>query len=352
VVVPYPSRVRLKWLIPEERLRDHVWRVASGSRVKRLVAHLLCAARAVTWFVPEFYVIAQRRESDADRVRLLGEMLLGTAGDPTPVSMALTDARVAVVGAREFAKVPLSSPQQEALVAEIEKTAEARTTAFSPYVVPTAGLADWNGHPFSLYPRIVERRSRPAEVRGVVDAALRGVQATDLAPLCTTACWQRLSGARGRADAEEMGATAMRSRVLETCGHVMLPVGPTHGDLHAGNVLVPVTGHPLLVDWNRFELRNPLLLDGVYAAVRNHMLSRPGQTLAEGLLSFVDDRVPGPVAERARQLLGDLDPLQGVTIVLLDRIVSYSLPRRRHKPWTMPAFQEACVALQTRIGVS
>lgn len=368
-IVPYPSRARLKWLIPEERLRDHLWRVASTSHLKRAVARLLCAAGAAAWFVPESYVVVQRREAhrhsgsrrdshhdshhdshrdgDADAVRTLGELLVSTPGDPPPVSLALTDARLAVLGVREFAKLPLSASQADALAAEMRKTALERSTAFSPYVIPSGRVAERHGHPFAVYPRIVERRGRPDEKRGVVDSALRGLRATDVAPVRSTACWQRLSGARGRDDAEQIGAAALRSAVLRTCGDAILPVGPTHGDLHAGNVLLPVAGHPLLVDWNRFEVLNPLLLDGVYAAVRDHMLSTR-ETLAHGLVSFVDGRVHGPLADRADELTGELDRLQAVTIVLLDRIVSYSLPRRRHKPWTMPPFREACRALQAR----
>jgi SAM-dependent methyltransferase len=345
VVIPYPRRDGWRWLIPGQRLRNDSlpFRGARG----RAVRFVLYAGWA-KWLVHDYYVLARPDASSRSPVQTLSQTLL-PAGEPPPVTMALSDARVAVLGQRDFIKVPLSPDQQRAVAAEVAKTDIARRTAFAPFVIPGGRMAQWRGVPYSIYPALAAGPSSAAAVQEVVHAALSALDASAVAPLQSTVYWHRLTGARGRRDAEEIGAAELRAAVLEGGGERLVPVGPTHGDLHNGNVLVPESGHPLLVDWNRFELMNPLLLDAVYAAIKGHQ-SAGKTTLAQAFLAFVDGDLTGPVAGRAASLLGELGALEAATVVLLDRIVSYSLPRRRHKPWTMPPLQETVLALSVRQG--
>jgi SAM-dependent methyltransferase len=341
-VVPYPRDEDWRWLVPGERLRDQV---PSVSGWKGRAVTLVLRAGLAKWAGRDHYLLVQRADAAERTVRTLAESLVGVR-EPTPLTLALSDARVAVTNSKSFLKVPLSLDQQVALEAEVEKTKLARTTAFAPFVVSRARIERWHGVPHAIYPTVAGRPVGASHAQAAVDAALRALDSSALATLDSTTFWRRLSSARGGADAAEISAAGLREEVLDVVGGRLVPVGPTHGDLHQGNVLVPVSGHPLLVDWNRFELRNPLLLDALYAAVRAEQ-AEGRATLGQALLAFVRGEIMSPPAARAQELLGELTRLQAAQVVLLERIVSYSLPRRRHKPWTLAPLQEAVRALRT-----
>lgn len=354
VVVPYPALDDWRWLVPAEGLRAQLVATSSGrsrpARVRRQLPTRSTALRVVR----DAFVIAQPAGSaPAGRVRTLPEELVGASRDRPPVTLSLSDARVAVVGEEEFVKIPLSAHQEEALATEVAKTTTARErTAFAPFVLPGGTVsrrgASEHGLSYTSFPRVHERRPDPAQAFDVVVRALRSLDATNVAPLAETALWRRLTSDRGAADAEEMGVARLRDTVLAECGHVRLPVGPSHGDLHAGNVMFRVDGDPILVDWNRFEEVNPLLLDAAYAAVRAHRVATR-TTMAEAFAALADGEISLNLAERARALAGDLDTLYAASVVLLDRVASYSLPRRRYKPWTMGPMLAAGRELQGRM---
>ncbi|WP_127129841.1 methyltransferase domain-containing protein [Georgenia sp. SYP-B2076] len=348
VVVPYPGRETWRWLIPQERLRAHLRATMAPSSPRRRAVRLAVAAGAGAWVMADYYVVARTGRSSLGPVRTLAEQLAGGPGEPAPVTMALSDARVAIAGARDFVKLPLSREQQDKIVDEVRKTNEARETAFAPFVIDRARVERWGALPYGVYPLLTRPRSDPARARATVDAALRAVDAGVTAPVGATTFWRRLSGPQGGSDADDVGAGALRERVLGGWGPATVPVGPTHGDLHAGNTLLPGAGHPLLVDWNRFERLNPLLLDGVYAAVDGHR-TRSRATLAQALVAFADGEIRGRIADRAATVLGELTPLEAATLVLLDRAMSYGLPRRRHRPWTLPPLEQAVAALAARL---
>lgn len=280
-------------------------------------------------------------------VQTLGEVLVGTPDDLAPITTALSDARVAVAGTREFAKVPLSHHQQSALVEELEKTRLARTTGFAPFVLPGGRLERTAGIPHVVYPYVTAANADLADREQAVVSALVGLGEGRVSRLQDTALWRRLTSPRGQSDIAELGAQALWSHVREHSRDAILPVGPSHGDLHPDNVLIPRHGTPLLVDWNRFETDNPLVLDAGYAAVR-FAGNGTGDDLADGITALADGTLTGQLADRADLLRGDLEPLPAATLILLDRIASYSLPRLRHKPWTAPPLARAVAALSSR----
>jgi hypothetical protein len=302
------------------------------------------------WLAAESYLLARPRGAAAP-TRTLGELVLeeetrGAVGRPAEV-LALSDARVAVTGEHHFVKLPLTAEQQEKLAAEVAKTEAARGTAFAPFVLDGARVKRRHGLVYAVYPRVPAVHD-PARQRAAVELALSRLDAGVTGPLSATAFWSRLAGERGARDAAEIGAGDLRARVLDAWADRVVPVGPSHGDLHGGNVLLRADGPPLLVDWNRFELVDPLLLDGVYAAVEARRAASGG-TLADALQDFVDDETDGPLARHARTLLGDLTPLEAAVVVLLDRGMSYGQPRRRHRPWTLPPLEQARAALTARL---
>lgn len=349
VIVALPRRQAWRWMVPHERLGEHLGTHLAPSSRRRRAVRVAVAAGGARWLARDHYLLA-RRTAGGTTPRTLGEVLAGTAEQPTPVTMALSDARVAVLGSRDFVKVPLSAEQQEQVVAEVRKTHEAAGTALGAFAVGGARVERWGAVAYAVYPVLTSRRSSdPDAARTALQLVLGEVGGGEEALLRETAFWERLASPRGRADVADARAQALRDHVLGTCAGAVVPVGPTHGDLHAGNVLLPVSGGPRLVDWNRFEAHNPLVLDSVFAAAEVYRAARRA-SLAEALLAFVDGEMDGPLTERARALLGDLRPLEAAMIVLLDRAITYGQPRRRYRPWTLPPLQRAGAALAARLA--
>lgn len=353
VLVAHPRRRAGHWLLPAEqvssRLTEARGTASAAGAAKELLRRSTARLGGGLWLAEDYYVLAHRDPLPGGPPRTLGEHLAPFRAEPTPLVRSLSDARVAMLGGRSFVKLPLSEPQREALLREARNTEAARGTAFGPFTLASVESAQWHGIPYTEFPLVVSRPGAgPDEALVAVRAALEAQPADTLAPLRTTALWQRLGTARGGRDVAEMGAGRLHAGVVDRCGGRVVPVGATHGDLHAANVLLPADGPPLLVDWNRYESRNPLLLDAGYAAVRLHM-RQAGVSMEAALLALADDELRGPLADRAAAVRGELLPVQAAVLVLLDRVVSYSEPRRRHKPWTMAPLLGSVSALTRRL---
>jgi SAM-dependent methyltransferase len=341
LIVPVPQRHGWRCLVPSTKLHEHMPASRPSTGAKGWILHTIIGRLGAHWLAPDWFVIASCGASKPT----LSEHIVGPR-DGLTVTLPLSDARVAVKGDDTFVKVPLSEQQQQALVQEVENTRQARKTGFAPYVVTSCLIRHRHGIPYAEYPLIRSRFAMSGEIAQVIEDALREVAPGTAQRLRTTSFWERLTSSRGERDAAEIGAKRLRITVLERCGNALVPVGPTHGDLHAENVLFSETGHPLLVDWNRFELVNPLLLDAGYAAVRGHMAAT-GASFSRVLVEFASGKLSSSLTKHANTLLGDLTLHEAATLILLDRIMSYSLPRRRHKPWTMGWLQRATQRLET-----
>ncbi|GEM_PF-2041054 len=345
-----PDRDDWSRLVPAARLRDELATIDLRTGGRRAVARTLRALGGSGVLAPDAVVLARRR-GDAARdvtpdVTTLAERV---ARSDRPVVGALSDARVSVRGQR-FVKVPLSADQQEALGREVAATHEAATTGFGPLVLDEVATSSHDGVRVADAPLLRARPVALDEAEAVVARALRGVTVPDEhRPLRTTAAWRRLASARGERDCAEIGAAGLRDRVLRTHGDLLVPVGPTHGDLHPDNVLVTAEGSARLVDWNRFEPDNPLVLDAAYAACQVD-LARTGSGLAEAVRRLAADELAGPLATIATSRRGELTLAQVATLVVLDRVVSYSLPRRRYKPWTLSTMRAAVVTVDALAG--
>lgn len=349
VVVAVPARDSWRALVPLDGLRG--LRGTGGPGLRRRVREVLTRLGLGTLLVRHFYVLCRTSGSDVPApYRLPAEAMLPSPTEDPPVTIALSDARVGVLGTDTFAKVPLSREQQVALLGELTKTTTARSTAFRDYVV-AGEERSWGGVTAVTYPRVADRQTSAEDVSTMLLRALQRLDSSTVAPLRTTTCWQRLEGGRGAADANELGVEALRGLVLEQCGDMLVPVGPSHGDLHAGNVMVPASGELVLVDWNRFEARNPLVLDASYAALDQYR-RETGRDTAAAFAALADDVLRSALADHARSLRGELDPVHAAAVSLLDRVVSYSLPRRRYKPWTLRPLKAAGAALMERVGLS
>lgn len=349
VFIPRPSQHGWTHLVPHAAFRRQLLsELSSQARgpliSKQTARRVLARLGAMPLFPRDRYLVVQS-DSSMGPAGQLAELL----DEPTaalPTILSLSDARVALIGQEGFVKLPLSAHQQQAVVQEAENTRLARRTAFAPYTVDGERICQRESVSYVRYPLLAKQPVTHDAAGASIAQILRTVGPGASAPLRSTAFWSRLGCERGAADAADVGASAAREWVLSSMGDVVLPVGPTHGDLHADN-LIMANGQPFLVDWNRFELTNPLLLDAGYATVEHHRRAHDVD-LAGALARFRTGTLSGPLADHADQLFGGLSRDAGTWIVLLDRIVSYSLPRRRHKPWTVAPLQAAVASLPDR----
>lgn len=346
VLVPLPDRASWRVLVPRTRLRHYLRVHDQRTGVKRVVGRLLLNAAGERLLAPDSYLVLT--PSGNETVHTLRDQLVGEPAHTGPLTMALSDARVALVGSEQFVKVALSEDQRRALRAEADKTRRAGRTAFAPVVLEPGKVDETAGILSVTYPAVAARTVAPTTARDVISGALERLDASQSAPLTDTSLWSRLTSARGQRDLDELGAQALWHWLADKSIDCVVPVGPTHGDLHPDNVLVSLSGDAVLVDWNRFEENNPLVLDPLYAAVNLEQVMT-GCSLTEALQRAAADSLTGKLARRAHRVRGDLDALQSAALLLLDRLVSYSLPRRRYKPWTLPPFEQAVRALTAAV---
>ena len=327
VVVPYPSRATWHWLIPLERFREPFGEPDPVADLRTALIRLWRALARLglgRWISQDFFVVARTVGGDDDGIPIVPDTLDAVAGEPSPRVRSLSDARVAVTGQRRFAKIPLSPFQQQALVGELRNTELAAQTAFAPYVLGGGRHSEHVGVPVTDYPLVHPdaRSDRGSDPEAAVVAILSELPADRRAPLADTATWMRLAGDHGAAECGAVGAAALREHVLESFAALRSPVGPTHGDLHADNVMF-VDGRPLLVDWNRYESNNPLFLDSLYALVHEGQ-QRHGTGIADELVAYADGHRDGPLRALVDDSLGEFSRDQAALVLLLDRTVSYS----------------------------
>ncbi|MFP5346777.1 MAG: phosphotransferase [Actinomycetes bacterium] len=351
VLAASPRRGSRYAILPLDLLPKHLLRVAAarsaGNALKRRLGEAVVRVGMSRWLVSDYFVVAHRSTAPDDTPAPLVETLHPSAGADAPVQL-LSDERVAVLAGDEFVKFPLSPRQQDALLLEEEKTDVVRTTSFAPYLVPWSRVETWKHVPYVVSPRMEQRgETFPGEALAVLSDVLERQQTEDHRPLTDTAVWRRLNSRRGQDDLATMGAQTLYRWLTERYADHRVPVGPTHGDLHVDNVLLSPQG-PVLVDWNRFELDNPLFLDPAYAAVRAHERAAR-QALSACFAAFADGELDDPLAARADETLGELDRLSAAVLMLLDRIVSYSEPRERIKPWTIRPLADAVQELSARL---
>ncbi|MFB8230017.1 hypothetical protein [Cellulosimicrobium sp. NPDC055967] len=339
--VALPHRAGWRVLVPGGAARRYLLEHEQRHGWKRGVARALTRGGGHRLLAPGAFVVLAREDHGP------GAQRAASWADEGARALALSDARVGLAGPRSFVKIALSPDQRTALVAEHQRMRAARSTRLGPYVLEAEMVG--TGDVVGIRTPVV--RSRAVDVATstrVVGDVLAALDDTDHGPVSDSVLWARLRSSRGQRDIAECEAQGIWRWADRTLSSRQVPLGPSHGDLHPENVLVPAGRPPVLVDWNRFEPRNPLVLDALYAAIC-HERARTGCSLADALGRAADDAIPGPLARRAHQVRGELGPLDAATLVLLDRVASYSLPRRRHKPWTLEPLVRAVEVLGPRL---
>lgn len=343
VFVPVPRRRGWQQLVPLERLASWLRTRTAANRRQRWAARVsrLGGSR---WLVRDCFLIAQH--ADALPVRPVVEQVIGA----DVVVSALQEERVAIFGSTEFAKLPLSVEQQHEVRLEVAGTNEARDTKFGPYVVDCARLESRGALSFGVFSRIKAgplrldtSESRDALERTLTEI-LRGLDWTP-SPIETTDLWREVTEPHDPHEPREL--TTLKATLRSACQGVVVPAGPTHGDLHPWNVLVPSSGGPpIIIDWGRFASKNPLLVDSVGAAVALHAL-RAGIDRGQALSAFVEGEISGELATLAVEHLGDLTVELAAALTLLTPWGDW---RRAYSPRLVGHYLDAIMAMQSRLG--
>ena len=336
-------------MIPLERLREPFGESVKVSDRRTAVIRgwkLLARLGLGRWIARDFYVVARRLDDRSATPETMADTLEACAGERTPLLRSLSDARIGVLGEKRFVKVPLSVHQQQALVNEVHNTGLARSAGLADHVLAGSRVRDRFGVPVADYPMVVAEDAPEETSQAEIVRICRSLPADLTLPLADTAFWTRLGSAHGLDEAASVGAGEHRARVLAECGALRVPVNLTHGDLHPGNVM-QVDDRSLLVDWNRFELTNPLFFDPLYALVIERQ-KRLGTDLATELVAFAEGRTTGLLTDLVDERLGELTREQAALVLLLDRAVSYGESRRRFRPWTLRPFADAARTFDER----
>lgn len=335
-------------LLTSEQARRLLRRPRRAARTRGKAIGLLRAGTA--WLggagrqVPTTVFIARRQDAAAEPL-LVDRLGLGGPA-AAPQIETLSDARVLVRTPQTVAKLPLSEHAERALAREVNLTQSLRRTPLARFVVPDAEIRRESGVMFAAFPYIAHRTGQSSKDSRQALRSFLEAKESRLLPLSATALMQRASSDRGCQDIAELRADALLARAHRLSG-IELRCGITHGDLHPANVLA-AKGHPVVVDWNRGEMCNPLLLDAVYAALKQYQLERR-LSLEAAVSGYLDGSVTGPLSDEAHAASAPLSRPDAAALVLLDRVMSYSLPRRRYKPWTLSDLTAAVLVASTAL---
>lgn len=285
-----------RYLPPIRVRRETLAAIAPSRRAK--IQKVAARLGLVRWTSREWLQLSVRSDTGARPVMLADEVV---GGDATVIPRGTF--RVGVDGPRRFVKVPLSSAQEQGVIAEVARTRAAAETSWAPYVLEGVSTLSLGGITAATYDHVDATPLGDADLESRVVGFLENIPDKEYQPLGATDLAERFIAPRHPVNLEVTGLVDLRRRVLERSDSA--PVGPTHGDLNAGNVLGRRDGGITVIDWVRYEARSPLFIDAAFAALALHW-QRHGLRLDEALSDFMDGTLTGPLAMLADRRSGGL----------------------------------------------
>lgn len=303
LMAPAAARDALRALAPRDA-RERIRRLAAG-------------AGLVTGLAPRAVVVARR---EGEPTVTLAERLVGEGTEIIPRETW----RVALLGKRSFAKLALSTGQDESVAKEVARTEAASRTALAN-VVPKNVTGLRVGRAMAVRsPRIAVESPAPAVLAGVLATLLESIPGSEYASVSDTDLFARIRHPHLPGNVTQAGCDGLRERLLRR-REVRVPVGPTHGDLIVDNALLDAEGRGHVIDWIRFEERSPLFIDPLQAALSIHQ-REGGVDLSQAVAAFIDGEVTGPLAVLADERSTVLDRAEASAWLLLHEVTALQNP--------------------------
>jgi ATP-binding cassette, subfamily C, bacterial len=344
VHAPWPHHHWVQFVIPNVTASD--WRdltlpaSAKGRRRTTAMLGFLGRLGMHVRFLPDYYFEARAGEAgkDFDPTRddsILAQILKRarvTADRALRIRFRATSSTLVVTTRERFIKIPVSDPGVHRLRAEVAALRRLAAHRLGRYTLGPGELGIAAGVAYASYPFFPHEEGENTALRRIETAFNALFHEPHYAPLSDTAFWKRIIASDSLELMERVGAGHLLDHWLPRLARKRVPVGVSHGDLNAGNLLEG--GQRLvMIDWDFFEESSPLFLDAMHAVFR--LALRESNSGVPGRRRFVDflellyarDAV-FPLLRYAVSLLGELTWEEAVTLYVLSDCnrVLFNLP--------------------------
>jgi SAM-dependent methyltransferase len=292
------------------------------------LVRLMRASRILSWFVPDFYIMAQKGgDSDDGRPASVLEIIAGKEGDRVEDILTLKVSSTHTLRFRSHAryyKVPLTTQADARLQAEVKALSALRGRAVERFLVDFSAYRVVKGVAYAVFSAIPRRDTRPQEEVEVKFQAAKdllretGRDARD-AEVQATNMWNRIVDPEFVRFLSRFVSEASLGGFLERVATKRVPSGMVHGDLCSQNVIVSRRGRPVVVDWDMFEEFSPGFLDPAHWCI-NFLSAQQGESLGSVLRRLADGRESQGLAQPMWELAGGLSRQELLLLYLLDRV--------------------------------
>jgi ATP-binding cassette, subfamily C, bacterial len=330
---PWPRHDWWQVVVPDIAASD--WRdfrlppSTAGRRRAAVILGLLGRLGLHSRILPDYYVEGRAGDpvQDFDPSRddsLLGR-ILESAQVPANADLRLRyramSTTLFIISGNKFLKIPVSDRGVQRLHAEVAALRRLSNHRLGQFTLGLAELSSAAGVTYASYP-FFPHKQRESSALLRIEASFKALFHDPInSPLAQTACWRRISNP-GWTDI--LGQSEARRLIVDWLPRLAsrsVPVGISHGDLNAGNLLEGER-RLVMIDWDLFEEPSPLFLDAIHA-VFGHVIKESNTSFPVGgryvhFLKRLYAQDPAfPLLRYAVGLIGELTWEEAVTLYVL-----------------------------------
>lgn len=317
--------------------------------------------------LPELYFVAEKRVGSGSEssvrelhpsalARILAREAPAARIERLAVGFRASTSTLTLRAGSRFVKIPLTPDGVDRLEAEERALGRLRSHPLAAHTLTNTRFTDARGVPYVSAP-FIDDRSSTEGTDDAVASVLRmfagdGGEST---PLCGTATWRRVAQPPSSSPWGRIAGDTALAELLRDMGRCRVPVGISHGDFHAENVLVD-RGRAVIIDWDRFEEPAPLFLDPISDLF--HRLCRPAADATDWRAAYLaridrlmragagDAQAEGPAGafpgSQARALLGELGWRRAATFYVASYAERWATSVLASGAWDEAATRAVC----------